>query len=165
MPLYKKPHMAAFSLCSLVRSQYVGVGWKKKQRMICMRFDVPERPYSERYQQRRERLVFILILVFCAVLLSAGVVTLFSGVLEKLFLLVAAYFSWWVASKNYDSMRSEYDKKANAWDSYWADYWEEERQLRIQIDRLWRDENSDERNQLQKKLDTLHRHYEKHYPC
>ena len=130
-----------------------------------MRFDVPERPYSERYQQRRERLVFILILVFCVVLLSAGVVALFSGVLEKLFLLVAAYFSWWVASKNYDSMRSEYDKKANAWHSYWADYWEEERQLRIQIDRLWRDEDSDERNQLKKKLDTLHRHYEKHYSC
>lgn len=126
-----------------------------------MRYTVPVRPISEIEQQKKERFAFYPILIVSSVLMCAGSTSLFSGFLEKLLCLVSCYFSFWIASYVSDTMRKEYERTADAWHSYWADYWEEERRMRIQIDRL--PEDSSDRIDLENELNRMHKHYEKYY--
>lgn len=126
-----------------------------------MRYEVPSRPIPEKQQRRKESLSFLLVLFICAFSMVSVSVALLDGFLEKLFGLLAAYFSYWIASTISGNIREKHERISNAWLSYWADYWEEERLLRIEIDRL--PDSSEDKQLLELKLSRMRDHYNRYY--
>lgn len=126
-----------------------------------MRWTVPERPVHESVQSKKEARVLYPVLFIGGGLMVAGCFYMFDGFVEKLLSLACCYFAFWIATTMTGSMRKEYEAKAKAWSEYWGEYWEEERQLRIRIDRM--PEGSEERLELEDELGRMRKHYDKYY--
>lgn len=125
-----------------------------------MRWSVPERPIPEYQQSRKEKYAFFAAFIVSLMALAFPIL-LFDGFVENLFCLSLVYFAFWFSGFVEKTMRKEYDRISDAWLSYWGEYWEEERQLRIRIDRM--PEGSEERLELEDELARMRKHYDKYY--